>query len=54
MTTVVENPGAYVLYMHTKGASRKTRVYRRLALPLMEYFCIHQWQKAVKALDQRT
>ena len=46
-----ENPGAYVLYMHTKGASRKN-TYTEDWRYLMEYFCIHQWQKAIKALDK--
>ena len=46
-----ENPGAYVLYMHTKGASRKS-AYTEDWRHLMEYFCIHQWKKATEALDK--
>ena len=46
-----ENPGHYVLYMHTKGASRQTR-YTEDWRYLMEYFCIHQWQKAIEALSE--
>lgn len=44
-----KNPGADVLYMHTKGASKKTK-YTEDWRHSMEYFCIHNWKQCVEAL----
>ena len=44
-----ENPDAAVLYMHTKGVSKRTR-YTDDWRHLMEFFCIHQWIRCVTAL----
>ena len=45
-----ENPDACVLYLHTKGASRKSR-YTEDWRHLLEYFCIQHWRECVKALE---
>jgi hypothetical protein len=44
-----ENEDAAVLYMHTKGVSRRTQ-YTDDWRHLMEFFCIHQWNRCVTAL----
>ena len=44
-----ENPDAAVLYMHTKGVSKRTP-YTDDWRHLMEFFCIHQWTRCVTAL----
>lgn len=45
-----KNPDGYVLYMHTKGVSRRNS-YTEDWRHSMEYFCIHQWNRCVEALD---
>jgi hypothetical protein len=49
VTWCKENPDANVLYMHTKGVSKKTR-YTEDWRHSMEYFCIHNWKQCVEAL----
>ena len=44
------NPESYVLYFHTKGASRKTR-FTEDWRKCMQYFCITNWRECYQALQ---
>ena len=44
-----DNDDAAVLYMHTKGVSRRTE-YTDDWRHLMEFFCIHNWQECITHL----
>lgn len=44
-----DNDDAAVLYMHTKGVSRRTK-YTDDWRHLMEFFCIHNWQECITHL----
>ena len=44
-----DNDDAVVLYMHTKGVSRRTQ-YTDDWRHLMEFFCIHQWENCINHL----
>ena len=44
------NPESYILYFHTKGASRKTR-FTEDWRKCMQYFCITNWRECYQALQ---
>lgn len=44
------NPESYVLYFHSKGASRKTR-FTEDWRKCMQYFCITNWRECYQALQ---
>lgn len=44
------NPESYVLYFHSKGASRKTR-FTEDWRKCMQYFCITNWRECYRALQ---
>ena len=44
------NPSAKILYLHTKGVTKKTISINSWRL-YMEYFCIHKWRDCVEDLN---